>query len=256
MADVSAITGQTASPTENARTRLADNFDNFLTLLTTQLQNQDPLAPMDSNEFTNQLVSFAEVEQSLNTNSQLEQLVNIQKTGRAAGAVGFLGTTIQADGDKLVLNDGYGEARYSLTGVANSTVIKIYNSKGELVLETEGDRSSGEHTFLWDGRDNQGNYAGDGVYQIDVIAKDTKGESLPVTTSTVGTVTGIRQDGENVLLFIDGIGVPLDDVKSIDAPFFVAGPGYADGEDGESETPASDDEAETAASDEEADTAT
>jgi len=217
--EVSPASGTEVVPrTEDARTRLADNFDNFLTLLTTQLQHQDPLSPMDSNEFTNQLVAFAEVEQSLDTNDQLEELVNIQKLGRAASAVGFLGNTIETDGDRFVVSDGRGEFRYTLAANASGTEILITDDLGNRVFRTQGETKAGSHSFVWDGRDEQGNFVGDGIYRVAITPKDASGDVVPATTSVLGEVTGIQQDGDEVLLFVGKLGVPLDEVKSIARP--------------------------------------
>src|SRR5581483_4459363 len=95
-------TGSSSNPT-NALQDLSGNYQNFLTLLTTQLQNQDPLSPMDTSQFTQQLVEFSSVEQQINTNSKLDQMIGLQSTANAYGAVGFVGTTVAADSDQMPL---------------------------------------------------------------------------------------------------------------------------------------------------------
>ncbi|HZZ11369.1 MAG TPA: flagellar hook capping FlgD N-terminal domain-containing protein, partial [Paraburkholderia sp.] len=77
-----------------ASQQLAGNFDTFLTLLTTQLQNQDPLSPMDSTQFTQQLVAFSGVEQQINTNNNLQSLIALNQSQQAASAVSYIGHSV------------------------------------------------------------------------------------------------------------------------------------------------------------------
>jgi flagellar basal-body rod modification protein FlgD len=98
-------TSSTSTSTSKT-TGIADNFQTFLTLLTTQLQNQNPLDPLDTNQFTQQLVQFAGVEQQLKTNDQLTSLVTLQKTAQSTQALNFVGSTAVVDGSTATLQDG------------------------------------------------------------------------------------------------------------------------------------------------------
>ena len=109
---------------------LAENFDTFLTLLTTQLQNQDPLSPLDTTEFTNQLTSFAQVEQAINTNSKLDRLIDLQGITDLTTGVGYIGMVAEANGDKMILENGEGQIGYSLDVESARTVITIVNEFG------------------------------------------------------------------------------------------------------------------------------
>ena len=155
MTDISAITASsTASST--ARRSLADNFDNFLNMLTTQLQNQDPLSPMDSTEFTNQLVQFSSLEQQIAGNDKLDNLYAASKSLEAASAVQYLGRTVELDKNVTFLNEGAATISYILPTEASEATVNIYDQSGTLVRTLEADTSSGRTDMAWNGTDGQG----------------------------------------------------------------------------------------------------
>lgn len=199
-----------------ASAALAENFDNFLNLLTTQIQNQDPLSPMDSNEFTSQLVQFSAVEQAITTNTNLSSLIALEKANQLTGAVGFLGTEIEAFGNTNSLTDGQAGFSYGLGANATSTQITILDEVGQTVFSTSGETASGHHIFTWNGLDNNGTAQPDGKYSILVTALDANGDPISTETGIVGTVTGFETTGDgSILLSLNGIGVPISDIVSV-----------------------------------------
>lgn len=209
------LLGSGGSQAVTASSTLAQNFDNFLILLTTQLQNQDPLAPMESTEFTNQLVQFSSVEQQVAQNKRLEELIAIQKSNQAVAAVGFLGTTVEAFGDTTMLEGGEARFGYTLPPDANSVTITILDDQDNVVRSLEGETELGKHELVWDGINDQGLPAPDGAYRIRITVKDADGELLDVTTSVVGTVTSVSAEDGIVVLGFGEITVPLADVISV-----------------------------------------
>lgn len=193
---------------------LADSFDNFLTLLTTQLQNQDPLDPMDTNEFTNQLVAFTEVEQSVNTNGNLEDIINLIKSNELAASVGYIGKEIQAPGDKAPLDNGKAGWTYTLEAEAKEVTIKVLDKDGKAVFTKAGETGKEAHDFVWDGKNNSGVAQPEGLYTLTITAKDKAGEAVDATITMSGTATGIlTADGVN-MLDVGGVKVPLSQVIS------------------------------------------
>src|SRR3954468_21748675 len=87
------------------KTTLAGNFNTFLTLLTTQLKNQNPLDPLDTNQFTQQLVQFAQVEQQMKSNDQLQTLVSLQQSAQATAALSYVGSTVVLDGSSTQMTN-------------------------------------------------------------------------------------------------------------------------------------------------------
>ncbi|MBT7666952.1 MAG: flagellar hook-basal body complex protein, partial [Rhodospirillaceae bacterium] len=148
--DFSAIAAATGVPPATASgvadAKLADNFDTFLTLLTAQLEHQDPLEPMDANQFTDQLVQFTEVEQSIAANKNLEKLLALVGTNSTADAVSYLGKTVEAVGRTTSLTSGKADWRYHLPETAESTTVTITNAAGKLVYSTEGEVAAGNIT--------------------------------------------------------------------------------------------------------------
>ena len=174
----------------------------FLTLLTTQLQNQDPLEPMDSSEFTNQLVQFSQVEQQIRTNSQLEDLVTLQDLSLTSIALGYIGMNVEIEGDTFDYASGNYEFAYNIpAGGSTDTTIKIYDEDGQLVRSYQGDIAQGKHKIVWDGKDDFGNDVNAGKYNIEVVALDGEGEPLQnVKTHITVMVDGVETvDGQLVL---------------------------------------------------------
>ena len=155
MVDVSALTsGTQVQSTEGAsRNKLAKDLDSFLTLLTSQLKNQDPLSPMDSTEFTNQLVQFAQVEQSINSNESLTSLISLSQQSIVTNAVNYIGKTVEANTNKVPLQGGQAKMAYNVSADAQSVGIVIRNEAGSIVYSAAGEKTAGMHALDWDGKD-------------------------------------------------------------------------------------------------------
>lgn len=196
--------------------QLNQDLNQFLNMLVTQLQHQDPLDPMDANEFTSQLVQFASVEQQIYANAHLENLIGMQEVSQVATMVDYLNTTIQANGNTFFLENGNAKFSYALEANAKETTINIVNQDGETVFTTSGDTEIGYHEYVWDGRDSQGNQVEDGIYGVKVTAVDAEGELINIGQTIYGRVTGAgAEDGDVVLYLGDSIAVPLDAVLSV-----------------------------------------
>lgn len=197
---------------------LAEDFDTFLTLLTTQLEHQDPLSPLDTTEFTNQLTSFAQVEQAINTNSKLDRLIDLQGITDLTTGVGYIGMVAEATGDKLLLEDGAGKIGYELQVDSARTTITVLDQFGVPVLSTSGNTSAGRHIFNWNGVDDVGNQLQDGVYDVIVSAFDGEDELLESSTTTFGTVSGVEVADGEVTLIMGPLSIDLSEVHSVQAP--------------------------------------
>jgi len=197
---------------------LSDTFDTFLSLLTTQLKNQNPLEPLDANQFTQQLVQFAGVEQAVNTNKKLDKLVALQNGNQLNAAVSYLGNDIEAASDQVMLQNGSATLKYDLKGNAAQDAVTIVDGFGQPVRTIAGERDAGSHEFVWDGRDNNGNALPDGAYSFSVSAVDGTGQTVQATTSTVGRATGIKTLDGTVTLSVGDLDIPLEDVVAVRTP--------------------------------------
>ena len=158
---VSATTSTPATATSSTSSTgidsdtIAGNFQTFLTLLTTQLKNQNPLDPMDTNQFTQQLVQFAQVEQQLKSNDQLSTLVSLQQTAQQSQALAFVGATVAVDGASTQLANGQAQWSFNAPKPASAT-FTITNSTGQTVYTGNYTVQAGQQDFAWDGHGKDG----------------------------------------------------------------------------------------------------
>jgi flagellar basal-body rod modification protein FlgD len=212
--NVTAAVTTTASVNSVAKDTLASNFTTFLQLLTTQLKNQNPLDPLDTNQFTQQLVQFAQVEQQLKSNDQLATLVSMQKAAQSTEALAFVGATVALDGSQASLSKG--SASWGITPAANSTVnINITNASGQTVFTKQYSMQAGATTFVWDGKGNDGVQYPDGSYKLSATAKDVSGQSVGVSTEILGTVDSVDLTQSPPLLSVGGQSYTTDKIKRV-----------------------------------------
>ena len=195
---------------------LAGNFDNFLKLLTTQLRQQDPLSPMDTNQFTSQLVQFASVEQATKSNEQLTKLTSLLQASTMTSALGYLGAQVSADGDRLRLPaSGDAGVPYSLPAKAATVTITVRNAQGAPVFSAVGEAGQGSHTFRWDGTNATGQRLPAGDYAVTVDAVDADGTAVPVDRAVHGAVDGVENDPDGLYLLVGGVPIPASAVQSV-----------------------------------------
>ncbi|MEM6382014.1 MAG: flagellar hook capping FlgD N-terminal domain-containing protein [Pseudomonadota bacterium] len=195
---------------------LADDFDTFLQLLTTQLRNQDPLEPMDTNEFTNQLVQFSSVEQQIQSNSYLEQLITSSQAQAVNAVVGYLGATVTAEGVAANLSEGTATWSLNSDRRAEGSQVRIFDASGQQVFTTPLSVDPGTSEFKWDGIMDTGNPAPEGVYTIQVVGETANGSPVDVNTAVTGTVTSINVTGAEPILSIGDVDVRLSSIQSVD----------------------------------------
>ncbi len=192
-------------------------FDDFLQLLTTQLQQQDPLAPMDAQSFTRQLVQFATVEQAMKANDRIETLIETVRAGQVLAAAGFVGRTVELAGGELYLPDeGEARLRYRLEEPAESLRLELRDESGRTVATLDGlAREAGRHEAVWDGLDRMGRRLPPGRYRVEASARTLDGRELEVALGTVGRVEAVQFDGEQLLLMVDGVLHPATAVRAV-----------------------------------------
>jgi flagellar basal-body rod modification protein FlgD len=207
-----ASTAQAAA--SNAGPALAGNFNDFLKLLTTQLQHQDPTSPLDPNQFTQELVQFASVEQQINTNTSLSTMISLQQTQQAASALTFLGATVAVSGKTAELANGTANWSYSVSQPATAT-INISNASGQVVYTTSQSVQPGAQSFTWNGVDRQGTTWPSGPYTISVSAVGANNQSVPVTTGVQGVVSGVDISKSPPTLTVAGQSYALSQVTQV-----------------------------------------
>jgi flagellar basal-body rod modification protein FlgD len=204
----------------SAGQQLTGNFDTFLQLLTTQLQDQDPLNPMDSTEFTQQLVEYSQVEQQIDTNSNLQNLISLTQSNAGTAAVNYLNQNVTVtNGNAPLVQGSDTNWTYNLPSTPSSVTLTVTNSSGQTVYtETPNDATSGNNTFSWNGQESNGNTAPAGTYTLAVSATGSNGSAITPTVSYTGTVSEISFQNGAPVLMIGSMAVPLSQVSSITSP--------------------------------------
>lgn len=204
-------TAKTAS--QSAMGSLSGNFQTFLKMLMTQLQNQDPTSPLDTNQFTSQLVQFSSVEQQINTNTSLTQLIQLTQASGVLQSTAMVGHSVLVTSDHLALQNG--KASLQFTAPSNGPVaVAIYNDSGAKITDAVVNATAGTNTWSWDGRDVNGTQLADGSYRVAVmgLAGGTP-QALPFTVQ--GTATGVQQNGSSLTLQMGKLAVDFSAVKQV-----------------------------------------
>ncbi len=201
--------GVQASNTRAAAS-LGSNLNDFLKLLMTQLQNQDPTQPLDTNQFTSQLVQFATVEQQINANTNLTTLIQLTQGGQMLQAGSLVGKQVEAQSDALALQKG--RATLDLhPAVSGPVMVSISSASGVTLRTTQVQATSAGTNWDWDGTTSAGQGLPDGTYKVAVT--DANGTAIPF--GVIGTVSGVQKSGSAVLATLSsGLQVPLGSIQA------------------------------------------
>ncbi|HEX9443632.1 MAG TPA: flagellar hook capping FlgD N-terminal domain-containing protein [Candidatus Binatia bacterium] len=191
--------------------------DDFLKLLVAQLQNQDPLKPLDNQEFAAQLATFNSLDQLIGINQKLDDLQSQQQLAGQLGAVSLIGKEIVAEGNQVALAPGApAPVNFALSGAAARVTVTIADAAGKIVRTLDlGGQDAGERSVLWDGKDGAGKALPAGVYSIQASALDAAGNRVGATSRTRGIVTGLSLEGGVLMLQVGALTVPLAAVKGV-----------------------------------------
>lgn len=214
-----------ASQVASSQQQLATNMNSFLSLLTAQLQHQDPLNPTDTSQFTNQLVLFAQVQQQIDINQNLETMQASQNSSALASSANYLGTGVTAVSSSLPLQNGTSSFYYTTPANAASVSIVITDSAGNIVDTQTGSATAGTQSATWNGQKFDGTTAKDGTYNLTVTATGTDGSTTQLDTAISGTVTAIAVDPANnqPQVLLGSVGVDLTNIIEVQAPGSSAG---------------------------------
>jgi flagellar basal-body rod modification protein FlgD len=214
----------TAAPSQTMSSGLTDaqgiGKDSFLQLLITQMRNQDPLSPMDNQEFLAQLAQFSSLEQMQNLNDKVDQAMQLSQSLNNSSAAALIGRQVRAAGDTVDLGASGGvELGYFLSQEAKDVSLTVYDANGAVVrtlVTSEGE--AGAHRLTWDGRNEEGARVAAGSYTFKVSAKDDEGSDVNATTVVRGLVDGVMYKNGSAYLLVDGREVSLGDLLEVSAP--------------------------------------
>lgn len=199
--------------------KLSENMDMFLKLLTTQLKNQDPLDPMDNAEMTNQLVQFANVEQQITQNHNLEQMITLLNAQSAASAVSYIGKEVQYTDSTTTYSGTPVTFGYKPAKSAETLTVKVVDAAGKTVRTFEDPQKSAQnHKIVWDGLNDNGAQVANGQYTFVVAAKNADDKTIKVETNISGRVTGSSTSADGNYLLVGDLLVDVTKVVAVKEP--------------------------------------
>lgn len=193
---------------------LASNFTNFLSLLMTQLKSQDPSSPMDSNQFTSQLVQFTSVEQQISTNSNLTQLIQLSQANQVEQSASLIGKPVTVASTQLSLQKGTAQVNFD-TKASEPVGIAIYNTAGAQVQTATLTSTAGTNSWKWNGENANGSALPDGPYKVSVVALGVNGAKAAVPFTVTGTATSVLNNSGTVQVQMGGLTLPFSAVQSV-----------------------------------------
>ena len=215
--DSLSASGTASRPASSRGPQLSGDFSTFLTLLTTQLRNQDPTTPMNTETLTQQLVQFASVEQQMAGNRTLTQLLELQQAGQLAGTADLVGRRVTLETETLPLQGGRAEVVLPRAGKAQQAVMEVRDASGSVVRTATLPLGAAPTTWSWDGRDLRGQQRPDGAYRVTVSGRGADGATTPLTFGVTGLVTGaVRQDGA-LMLRLGPASIGFDRLREVGA---------------------------------------
>lgn len=224
LTNVGLAASDTNAASSSSASQLAQNFDTFLTLLTTQLKNQDPTSPMESDKFTDQLSQFAQVEQGIQSNKNLENLIAMQSQQRQLSALSYVGAEIEAVGDTNWLEEGGKlKYKYNVSPEVPRLQLQIQDQSGKTIYSEELTDVSGLQSFTWDGKNNSGVVQDEGAYTLVVkpmaangdTFTDEDGDPASVAIGIIGSVDSVDIDDDDIYLRIGDVSVPFSTLTNV-----------------------------------------
>jgi flagellar basal-body rod modification protein FlgD len=191
------------------------DFKTFLTLLTTQLQNQDPTDAMDTDQMTSQLVQFAQVEQQIRLNDSMQTLIGLQEASQLTASATLLGKVVEVESDHLSLQDGAATLRLPAAGAATLSTVRVLGSGGAVLREQQVALGAQAQDWTWDGRDAKGNRQPDGAYAFTVTGTDAAGAAQAVDATVRARATGAERRNGALNLMLGGLAVGFGKVRSL-----------------------------------------
>jgi flagellar basal-body rod modification protein FlgD len=215
-ASIAAASANAATSTAQS-SKFGGDFNTFLTLLTTQIKNQSPTDPLDTNQMTNQLVQFASVEQQISMNQNLQRLLALEQTSQLTASAPLIGQMVSVEAEQITLQSGAGSLNLPAAGASQNALVTIRGSGDRVLRQETVPLGSAPKTWSWDGKGSDGLALPDGAYKVSVtgVAIGGKPEALPFTT--VGKVTGAERAGGDLKLLLGQLQVSFDKLRNVNS---------------------------------------
>ena len=215
-ASIAAASANAATSTAQS-SKFGGDFNTFLTLLTTQIKNQSPTDPLDTNQMTNQLVQFASVEQQITMNQNLQRLLALEQTSQLTASAPLIGRNVEVEAEQISLQDGVGTLKLPSAGASQTALVTIRGSGDSVIRQETVPLGNAPKTWSWDGKGSDRLALPDGAYKVSVtgVAIGGKPEALPFTT--VGKVTGAERAGGDLKLLLGQLQVSFDKLRNVNS---------------------------------------
>jgi flagellar basal-body rod modification protein FlgD len=213
-AAASSATNSASSTAANPLIALSSNFTDFLQMLMTQLQNQDPTSPMDTNEFTTELVQFTGVEQQINTNASLTQLIQLTQAGETMQGTSMTGKEVTVQSSQIAVQNGSGTLNFT-DPTAGTVAVAVTDSNGNQLYGTTLNANAGQNSWTWNGTNNAGTQLPDGAYSVAVVGENADGTTTTLPFTVTGTATGVESLSSGMQLEMGALTVPFSAVQSV-----------------------------------------
>ena len=213
-ASISALSANAAVNTSQSP-KFAGDFNTFLTLLTTQIKNQSPTDPLDTNQMTNQLVQFASVEQQISMNQNLQRMLALEQASQLTASAPLIGRNVEVEAEQISLQNGVGTLRLPAAGASQTALVTIRGSGDRVIRQETVQLGTGPKTWSWNGRDSSGLTMPDGAYKVSVTGSGAGGRAEALPFTTIGTVTGAERVGGDVKLLLGQLQASFDKLRSV-----------------------------------------
>jgi len=213
---IAAVTAPTNAGTKatDPLASLTSNMNDFLTLLMTQLRNQDPTTPMDTNQFTTQLVQFAGVEQQVNMNSGIQSLIQLTQSNNVLQSSALVGKTVTATSTQISLRNGTGSIQFA-TPAAEPVTVTVKDASGAAVAQASLTSVAGQNTWTWDGANSSGAKQPDGAYTVSILGGTVGTTPVAIPFTVTGTATGILTANNTQQVMVGALTLPVSAVQSV-----------------------------------------
>ncbi|MFM7779528.1 MAG: flagellar hook assembly protein FlgD [Alphaproteobacteria bacterium] len=213
-ASISALSANAAVNTAQSP-KFAGDFNTFLTLLTTQIKNQSPTDPLDTNQMTSQLVQFASVEQQISMNQNLQRMLSLEQASQLTSSAPLIGRNVEVEVEQISLQDGAGTLRLPAAGASQLAQVTIRGSGDRVIRQETVQLGAAPKTWSWNGRSTDGQALPDGAYKVTVTGIGAGGKTEALPFATIGKVTGAERVGGDVKLLLGQLQASFDKLRSV-----------------------------------------
>lgn len=213
-ASIATLSANAASSTAQSP-KFAGDFNTFLTLLTTQIKNQSPTDPLDTNQMTNQLVQFASVEQQISMNQNLQRMLALEQASQLTASAPLIGRNVEVEAEQISLQGGVGTLKLPAAGASQTALVTIRGSGDRIIRQETVQLGTAPKTWTWNGRDTDGTTMPNGAYKVSVTGSGAGGRTEALPFTTIGTVTGAERVGGDVKLLLGQLQVSFDRLRSV-----------------------------------------